>query len=214
VRLLLSIALGLFLLLTVLFCAAEALGWLSPGAVAGWLRAAADAPGGRAAAASLVIGLLAADLVLPVPSSVVMTLSGGALGWPAGTAAAFTGAMVSALTGFALCRRFGQPAFERLAGAADAARVDSFMRRFGRWGILLSRSVPMLTEIVSCLAGLSRLPAAQFVALTAAGTLPLCAIYAWAGSRGDRFGLGWTLLLAFLIPAAGFLIAMRAGRRR
>ena len=60
----------------------------------------------------------------------------------------------------------------------------------------LSRSVPMLTEIVSCAAGLARIPFRVFLALSVAGTLPLCAVYAWAGNRSLRGGAGWAAHMA------------------
>ena len=207
------IALALFLVFTLLFLLAERMGWMTGAAVGGWIEAVRASRGGRWLAAALVIGLLSGDLLLPVPSSVVMTLSGSALGWAAGTAAAFAGAMGSALLGFGLCRRYSRPAFRRLVGPEEEARADGFMRRYGAWAILLSRSVPMLTEVVSCAAGLSGLSWRAFTLLSATGTLPLCGIYAWAGSRGVQSGFGWALWLAFILPALGFTV-LRLFRRK
>ncbi|MCE9614382.1 MAG: VTT domain-containing protein [Lentisphaerae bacterium] len=212
-RLFAGLIIGLFLVLTLMFLAAESQGWMSAVTVTHWIEAAQVAPAGRWLAAGLVIALLAADLVLPVPSSVVMTLSGAILGWTAGTAASFIGSMASALVGFALCRRYGQRAFERLVGRADSERIGQIMNHYGTWGLLLSRSVPMLTEVVSCVAGLSRMPARTFAALAAAGTLPICMVYAWAGTRGAVTGSGWAVLLAFAIPALGFLLVRRLNRQ-
>jgi uncharacterized membrane protein YdjX (TVP38/TMEM64 family) len=63
----------------------------------------------------------------------------------------------------------------------------------------------MLTEIVSCLAGLAGMPAGLFTLLSAAGTLPLCWVYAWAGARAeDPTGMGVAVALAFALPAAGW----------
>lgn len=202
----LSIAVALLVVFSLLYVAAEKAGWTDEARISRAFEQVRASPGGTASAAAAIVLLLALDLFLPVPSSVVMTLSGALLGWAAGTAASFAGAMGSALLGFGLCRRFGRAAFERLAGAADAARVERFFEEWGTWGILLSRSVPMLTEIVSCAAGLTHLPFRLFLGLTAAGTLPLCAAYAWAGNRSLREGTAWAVLLAFAIPAAGFAL--------
>lgn len=210
---LLRMALAMFLVFTLLFLLAEQMGWMTGAAVGGWMEAVRTSRGGTWLAAATVIGLLAGDLLLPVPSSVVMTLSGSVLGWVAGTAAAFVGAMASALIGFGLCRHYGRPAFRRLVGESEEVRVDGFMRRYGVWAILLSRSVPMLTEVVSCAAGLTDLSRRTFVLLSAAGTLPLCGIYAWAGSRGAQAGFGWALWLAFILPALGFA-ALQLLRRK
>ena len=203
-----------FAFLALGFVVAERAGWMEESRVRGWIVAAQLSPGGRIAAAGAVFGLLAADLALPVPSSVVMTLSGALLGVATGTVVSFAGAMTSALIGFGLCRRFGRRAFARMVGASDEARVDRFLRTYGAWGILLSRSVPMLTEVISCFAGLGSLSFRRFAGLTAAGTLPLCAVYAWAGSRGDANGFGWAVLLAFVLPALGFAFLRWFERRR
>lgn len=213
-RMLAGLVAGLFLVLTLIFLVAEAQGWMTPGTVSTWIGSGSATPVGRASAATAVVGLLAGDLVLPVPSSVVMTLSGMALGMWGGAAANVAGAMASALLGFGLCRRFGRRAFERFVGAEDAARVQRFMQRYGAWGIVLSRSVPMLTEVVSAAAGLSRLPLGRFAALSASGTLPICIVYAWAGSRGDHAGTGWAVLLALALPALGLAMVRWLDSRR
>ncbi len=205
---------GMLAVLAAMFLVAEQTGWMTAEGVQAWLEGVRATRGGRAAAALAVFGLLAGDLVLPVPSSIVMTLSGGLLGVATGTLASFAGAMTSALLGFGLCRRYGRRAFARMAGAADEARVDRFLRTYGAWGILLSRSVPMLTEIISCFAGLGAMSWRRFTALTAAGTLPLCTVYAWAGRRGDTAGFTWAVWLAFLLPALGFAFLRGFERRR
>jgi len=200
-----ALVVGLTLILALMFALADAAGWTAPERFQSIVESAKSSPGGRAAAAMVIVGLLAADLVLPVPSSVLMTLSGAMLGAVFGTMTSFAGAMASALLGFALCRRFGRAAFNRLAGDSDRERVERFLRTHGAWGILLSRSVPMLTEIVSCLAGLSGMSAGLFAGLSAAGTLPLCWVYAWAGaSAADPSGMGVAVALAFVLPALGW----------
>ena len=46
-----------------------------------WLRGVAEDPPTVFATAMLVVGLLATDIFLPIPSSVVSTMSGWQLGW-------------------------------------------------------------------------------------------------------------------------------------
>lgn len=199
-----GIAVGLFTIFTITFLLAEQFGWTESRFIIGHLTALRDSSDNGGLVGAAIFLLLAGDLVLPVPSSIVMTLSGFFLGTLAGTVVAFSGAMTSALVGFGLCRRFGQTAFNRLAGH-DTTRVQHLLDRYGAWAIIFSRSVPMLTEVMSCLAGLSRMPFRRFLALSAAGTLPICIVYAWAGSRSQQTptGIGWAIVLAFVIPALG-----------
>ena len=205
-----ALVIGMVAVLSLLFVAAETAGWMGEDTFRALLEAVHASSGGRLAVAVTLGGLLAGDLILPVPSSVLMTLSGAFLGTAAGTAVSFAGSMGSALAGFGLCRHFGHAAFRRFAGEADADRIAEFLRNHGVWGILLSRSVPMLTEVVSCVAGLSDLPFRTFATLAAAGTLPVCAVYAWAGARAaSPTGFGWAVLVAFVLPAAGFAVVRR-----
>jgi len=213
---LLGITLSLVTLLTASFLIAESLGYTEEPLFREWLLAIADRDAGRAAAAGAITALLAADLVLPVPSSVLMMLAGYVCGAALGAAASFVGAMLSAWIGFFACRRFGRGAFRRLVGDRDLAAIERFVDRYGAWAILLSRPVPMLTEVTSCIAGLSGMPPRRFSGLAAAGTLPICAVYAWAGAEasGDA-SLVWPIVIALAIPAAGFaVIWWREGRRR
>lgn len=202
----LGIAVSLVVIFTISFILAESFGWMDQRLVSGWLESIRNSQGGSPAVALVIFALLFGDLVLPVPSSVVMTLSGYLLGFPVGAAVTFAGSMASAILGFGLCRAFGRRAFVRLAGAGDTSRVERFMRRYGEWGIVLSRSVPMLTEVVSCLSGLSGMRFPRFVLLSIAGSLPICLVYAWAGSTSGAApaGIGWAILLAFVIPGVGF----------
>lgn len=158
--------------------------------------------------------LLTLDLFLPVPSSVLMTLSGVYTGPWVGALINFTGAMGSALIGFGLCRRYGQTAFQKLIGREQQHDVERFFDRFGIWVILLSRSVPMLTEIISCLAGLSTMSWRRFSVLSALGTAPISILYAWAGWRfGMEHALGWAILIALVLPAALYLLIYRGKLR-
>lgn len=210
-----GIAVSLAVVFALTFLLAESFGWTDQRALTAWMESIRDEYGGSQAVALVIFGLLFGDIFLPIPSSVVMTLSGYFLGFPVGTAATVTGAMASAILGFGLCRLFGRRAFVRLAGSTDTSRVERFMDRYGEWGIVLSRSVPMLTEVVSCLAGLSGMSFARFLQLSIAGTLPICLVYAWAGSTSDGTptGIGWAVLLAFVIPGVGFGIVRLVTRQ-
>ena len=210
-----GIAVSLVVIFTLSFLLAESFGWMDQRVVTGWLESIRNSHNGSLPVALVIFGFLLGDLVLPVPSSVVMTLSGYLLGFFTGAAVAFAGSMASALLGFGLCRIFGRRAFVRLAGSGDTSRVERFMSRYGEWGIVLSRSVPMLTEVVSCLSGLSGMTFWRFVILSITGSLPICLVYAWAGSTSGAAptGIGWAILLAFVIPGVGFGIVRLVTRR-
>lgn len=193
------LALGLVVVFTATFALARALGWLGETAVREELGALAGEP---MLAMLATIGLLAADLALPVPGSVVMTMAGYLLGLP-GALASFAGAMLATSCGFELTRA-GRRARWRWLDAATTVQLDRFFAAWGPWAILLSRAVPMAAEVVCCLAGASAMPRSRFYGLAAAGVAPLCGLYAWAGASAREGTSALALGAALGVPAISF----------
>lgn len=199
---LIQIAGFLFVAMTIMFIVAERCGWLSEGAVRGFTENAS-----RPVAALVLWLLLAGDLFLPVPSSIVMTLCGAVCGFLGGFAVSLSAAVFSAGLGYGLCRWKGREMFRRLIQSeAESIRAKDWIERYGAWGVVLSRGIPMLTEVISCLCGLAGMHPGRFAGLTLLGTVPVCAVYAYAGSRGETLGFGTALLAAFVIPGLGFAV--------
>lgn len=146
-------------------------------------------------------GLLAADVLLPIPSSIVGTMLGARLGFGAGFAASFAGMMLGQMAAYFVSRRLLRPTNDALPTAPTLAVV------------VLSRPVPVLAEAVAMAAGAARLGWAQFLLACAAGNAVYAGALALNGARllpGEPIGLG--LLLPLLLPVAGWLI-WRAMRR-
>ncbi len=148
----------------------------------------------------LVAGFLATDILLPVPSSIVSTLGGAALGAVGGTLASWSGMMVSCALGFWL-GRVGRPLGRRLAGEEELARLETLERRFGDWMIVIARPVPVLAEASTILAGMGKMRFSRFLVMSAIANLAVSAVYAVIGSLSrhiDAFlpAFGASLLLA------------------
>src|SRR6185436_9370770 len=107
-------------------------------------------------AAIFGVGLLIADVVLPVPSSLVMVAHGALFGVAMGTFLSLLGSVGAALFGFALGRRGGR-VLERLVTPAERARADYLLARWGALAIIVTRPVPLLAETVAIMAGASRM---------------------------------------------------------
>ncbi len=141
-----------------------------------------------------------------------MTLAGRFLGTWGGFACNLVGSLGAALLGYGLCRRYGRGAVARLFGAEDTRQAETLFSSFGPWAIALSRPVPMLTEIVSCLAGLTSMGVRPFFGLSVLGTAPISLAYAWLGHEAkEPGGLQWPLLIAFVLPGVGLLAAWLFG---
>ncbi len=207
-------AVALTVVLSLLFLVAEQAGWLTERQVSDHF---AQHELSRCAAGAWLFGLLAADLILPVPSSLALTAGGSALGWAWGAAVATLGMLTGSAVGYGLCHRFGRRAYVRLIREGESNRVQRFFHRYGAWAIVLGRPIPMLPEVLCCLAGMIRYPARRFFLLTLTGIIPFALFLSWAGDRGTRGQEPIWLALSVIIPAAGMAVArlgvLMAGRR-
>ena len=127
------------------------------------------------------VGLLVADVVLPVPSSGVMVVHGAVYGLVAGAILSLIGGTGATVVSFLLGRR-SRSTLERLAGPEQQARATALLDRFGVWAILLTRPVPVLSETVAIMAGTGRLAWWQATWTGALGTLVPAIGYAAVGT--------------------------------
>lgn len=154
------------------------------------------------------MGLLAADLVLPVPGTVVMSALGLVYGAPLGGFFAAAGSILAGLCGYGLGRLIGERAARKLLGDRDFERGRILFSRGGGWVIALSRAIPILPEALSCTAGLVRMPFHRFLAALACGSIPVGFLFAWIGAVG-RDARGWAIAFSFGVPALLWLVARR-----
>lgn len=160
------------------------------------------------AAAALVVGLLSIDLFLPVPSSLVMILSGVLFGVWRGALLALAGSLIGNWAGFELARRYGHDTARRLVGAAQLERMGRVFARHGAAAILVTRPVPVLMETLSVVAGLSGMRRGTFLAASLAGTIPTVFAYAYAGALSIAVGSVFPAVLGLMIVvAAGWTLA-------
>ena len=145
------------------------------------------------------IALLLADLVLPVPGTVVMSALGFIYGpWIGGLIAA-SGSFMAGMTGYTACRCMGERAALWLLGAKDFGRGRELFQRFGGLAVATSRALPIFPEIIACMAGLVRMPLKVFMLALGIGCLPMGMAFAWIGHEG-RQDPRLALILSLVIP--------------
>jgi len=154
------------------------------------------------------IGLLMADLVLPVPGTVVMSALGFVYGPVFGGLFAATGSFLAGMCGYGLGRLFGENFSRRWLGDEDFEKGKRLFSNRGGWVIALSRALPILPEVLSCTAGLVRMPFGKFLLALVCGSLPMGFIFAAIGAMGRETPV-WAMLFSLLIPALLWLIARR-----
>jgi uncharacterized membrane protein YdjX (TVP38/TMEM64 family) len=146
-----------------------------------------------------IVALLMSDLFLPIPATPVMAAAGFLYGPILGGVISACGSFCAGLAGYGLCRAFGRSFAVRLAGEKEMADHESLFQRNGPWLVAASRWLPLLPEVVSCLAGLTRMPLRVFAAALACGSVPLGFVYAGIGAAGqDHPRLA--IALSILVP--------------
>ena len=155
---------------------------------------------------AVALALFAADLVLPIPGTVVMAALGAVYGPFVGGALAAAGSTLSGLLGYGASRALGPRTAELLAGREGLADARRLFERWGGWLVAGSRWLPVLPEAVALLAGLARMPFPRFLAALLCGSVPLGFAYATVGWLGSGSPLV-TLAVAALTPLALWLLA-------
>jgi uncharacterized membrane protein YdjX (TVP38/TMEM64 family) len=144
--------------------------------------------------AALGAGLLAFDVLLPIPSSIVGSLLGARLGFGGGFAAVLLGLCLGNVVGYWLGRLVPQ------RFAPELPRTPSFVVLF------LSRPVPVLAEAAVIAAGVARLSFARAFLSTVLGNAIYAALLAASGAAwlpDDWFGVG--LVVPFGLPVVAWL---------
>jgi uncharacterized membrane protein YdjX (TVP38/TMEM64 family) len=170
--------------------------WLAQGHASGWATAGA------------IAALLALDVFLPVPSSIVSTGAGVLLGFWRGTAVIWIGMTLGCVIGYVFGAYAAGPA-RRLVGADGLERAGKVMDRYGPWAIVICRPIPVLAESSVVFAGLVRTPLGPFLWLTTLSDLGISIAYAAVGAFSMRVG---SFLLTFLGALALPGLAILAGK--
>ncbi len=154
------------------------------------------------------VGRLVADLLLPIPSTLVMSALGLAYGTWLGGLYAAAGTMLAGLVAYALSRWLGRPLALRLAGAEGLRAGEGLFARGGAWLVAGSRCLPILPEAVACLAGLHGMPFRTFLCALGCGSVPTGFLFAGIGALGQAEP-AWALGLSVVVPVALWLAARR-----
>lgn len=161
----------------------------------------------------LGIVLLMADLLLPIPGTVVMSALGAVYGFWIGGLLSAIGSMLAGILGYGVGRFFKESFAKRWLGEKDFEKGKSLFERGGAWVVAMSRALPILPEVLACMAGLLRMPFGKFVIALACGSIPMGFLFAWIGTVG-RDQPAWGLAFSLGVPAVlwGVAALMRRGK--
>lgn len=128
--------------------------------------------------------LLMGDLLLPLPATLIMSALGYFYGPLIGGLISACGSFMAGSLGYWLCWFMGEKAAINLLGEKDFQRGRKLSGNVGGWVVALSRWLPVFPEVISCMAGLTRMPPRYFHTALLCGSLPLGFTYAYVGAAG------------------------------
>jgi uncharacterized membrane protein YdjX (TVP38/TMEM64 family) len=164
------------------------------------------------AAALFSVALLVSDVVLPVPSSLVMIANGALFGVPLGALLSLIGTVGCSVAGFAIGRA-GTSTIRRIVTGGEHERASALLARWGVVAIAVTRPVPILAETISILAGSSSLGWGASTLAAVAGSIVPSLAYAWAGAHARGVG-NHALVFGGVLAVTGLLWWLGRGKAR
>ena len=191
---------AVLLMLLIIFLAAEYSGISSLFVIQRWMYSPS------LEVALIGVGLLTADVLLPVPSSLVMLAHGAIFGFWLGTLLSLIGQVGAVLRGFAI-GRINSSLAARFIPPEQMARTRALLSRWGMVALIVTRPIPLLAETTAIRAGVARLNLAQVLIASLAGGLPTAALYALTGTLAAGFDSAlWSFALSLLVASLFWLL--------
>jgi uncharacterized membrane protein YdjX (TVP38/TMEM64 family) len=150
------------------------------------------------------MALMVLHSFVPIPAEVIAIANGMMFGPWWGTLVTWSGAMLGAISAFALARWLGRPVVRRFVAEERRAGIEAWTRR--PFSLLLLRLIPVVSfNLVNFAAGLAGTGWRTFLWTTALGILPLTVVSVVLGAR--IFEIAWWVWAAIGVAVAIFGLA-------
>ena len=121
--------------------------------------------------------ILVSDIVLPVPSSIVMYSNGAVIGLVKGFSLSLISVILSSIIGYFI--GYGSSAVLKSDADISATKI---LEKYGYAAILMTRGIPIISESVCIVCGFTRYNFTIYLVFNIIGYIPVCLIYAYFGS--------------------------------
>jgi uncharacterized membrane protein YdjX (TVP38/TMEM64 family) len=184
--------------------------------ITAWTTAAFEAARGQPwLGGGIILALLAGDVVLPVPSSVVSAFAGALLGWKLAALVIWSGMTIGCALGYWLGASAGRGVAMRVVGAGELDRARRLFDNIGPVALIITRAVPVLAEAGTLAAGAAGMPFWMFMLATTVANIGVALAYAGIGAAAVSSG---SFLIAFIglaaVPALAWTVWRFVARRR
>ncbi|MEZ5038825.1 MAG: VTT domain-containing protein [Saprospiraceae bacterium] len=150
--------------------------------------------------------LLIADLFLPLPGTIIMSALGYLYGPIWGGLLAVLGGFLSGILAYGLCRMMGKKAALWILGEKGLEKGEQVYNKNGGWIVAISRWLPVLPEVIACMAGLNQMKSRPFIIGLLCGSIPLGFTFAYIGYAGLEHPY-WAMVISAGLPPVLWLMA-------
>jgi len=179
--------------------------WLLGDAINGLVESLAAQLSDSIAIALAIVLALSADVLLPVPSSVLSIWAVVSQGPVVGFMIVWLGMNLACLLGYLLGAGASEALVGRFIRAKDLAQARKLSDRFGMVALVFARAVPVLAEASVVSAGLSGMPFRRFAWVCSLSNAGIAIAYAAAGAWANTtasFALAFAASIS--LPALAF----------
>jgi len=165
--------------------------------------------------APLISGLLqlVTSIFPPGPSFILSIVNAMLYGAVLGGLLTFVTALAAAAVCFGIGRIVGRPGVEHLVSEESLARVDGFMEEKGVLAVFLARLIPFINpDVVSYVAGVTRIGWMPFLLAVGAGAVPSTVFYSFVGETAVE-ATGWVLLMVMAATVLPLVILVLFGKQ-
>lgn len=171
-----------------------------------------------------VVGLMAIESAcIPLPSEIIMPLSGWMLIKEQGLSAIYTlmagfygalGCTIGSMIAYLVGAYGGRPLVERygkyvLLSRHDLDLAERWFAKYGDWAIFFSRLLPVVRTFISFPAGVARMNIPRFLFYTFVGSFPWCLGLAYGGYLlGEHWEDLRSAMRPFDIPIVVVIVAL------
>lgn len=156
-------------------------------------------------------------ILAPIPSFVLFSAGGLLFGGLVGGLVALIGNTIGSIIAFLISRSFGRKIIKRAVNQKLMNRFDGYTMRYGGYALFILRLNPFTsTDILSYIAGITKMPFRHFILATFFGLLPLSFAQSYLGSNfiGNSNILFAIFLFVTIIYIALFLYGIYYGRKK
>ncbi len=153
------------------------------------------------------------SVVAPLPAFLITIANGALFGFWLGMLLSWGSAMLGAALCFYIARFFGGKHVAKIVTQPVVDKTDDFLRKYGNYAILIARLLPFVPfDVVSYVAGLTRMQFIGFWIATGIGQLPATAAYTYVGNSISTHTR--LMLYGFGIAISGSLVIWLLKNRR